>query len=783
MLKEILGKKIIIFDGALGTMLQEKQKLGQDTSLVSIEDPDFLEAIHLKYLEANADVITTNTFGANSYKLESAKYTLTEVINASIDVAKSALSKYNKKDKFLAYDIGPIGQLLKPFGALEFDEAYLMFKEQVLLAKDKVDLFIIETMSDVYELKAAILAVKENSSLPVFSSMSFESDERTLMGTDVESYANIATNLGVDAVGVNCSLGPKELKKIVFKLLKSTNLPILVQPNAGLPCFKDGKTCYNVGIDEYVKIMEEFALAGVSIVGGCCGTNPEYIKKLSEKCKNIKLIRPKNLVKTKASSSQMTIEIGERPIVCGERVNPTGKKLLREALQNQDFDYVIHEAISQEKAGANILDVNVGASGIDEISTLPKVMKLIQEVVMLPLQLDSANYEALEKSARYYNGIPIINSVNGKQESMDKVFPIVKKYGTLVIALTLDGSDLPKNAFERELIAEKIITEAKKYDIPEERIIVDCLVLTASAQQAEVIETLNAVRNIKAKYKVKTALGISNVSFGLPNRNLLNKTFLVSALANSLDLAIINPLDNEMMDAISAFNVLYNKDLNASEYIAKQTNEIMEKKDNSNLSLYEIIKQGLKEEASKSVKELLKTMAPLDIINEILIKALDEIGSLYESKKIFLPQLILSAEATKEAFAVIQKEFVSKDEKKGPIILVTVEGDIHDIGKNIVKVVLESYGYKVIDLGKDVKAEKVIEAYKTYKPKAIGLSALMTTTVESMKKTIFMLKQIKDVCPIIVGGAVLTSEYAKEINADHYCKDAISTVKLLEKIL
>ncbi|MGI6710795.1 MAG: homocysteine S-methyltransferase family protein [Bacilli bacterium] len=783
MLKEILGKRIIIFDGAMGTLLQEKQKLGQDTSLVSIEDPEFLESIYLNYLESGADVITTNTFGSNSYKLEGAKYSLEKIVNASIDVARDALKKYAKKDKFLAYDIGPIGQLLAPFGALEFDRAYELFKEQVLLAKDKVDLFIIETMSDVYELKAAILAVKENSNLPVFSSMSFEADERTLMGTDVETYANIATNLGVDAIGVNCSLGPKELKPIVFKLLESTNLPVLVQPNAGLPCFKDGKTCYNIGAEEYVNVMEEFALSGVSVLGGCCGTTPKYIEALAKRCKNIKLNRVVNSVKTKASSSQMTVELGIKPLVCGERINPTGKKLLREALQKQDFDYVIHEAILQEKALADILDVNVGASGVDEVNVLPKVVKLIQEIVMLPLQLDSANYEALEKSARYYNGIPIINSVNGKQESMNKVFPIVKKYGALVIALTLDGSDLPKTALEREKIAERIIKEAKKYGISEERIIVDCLVLTASAQQAEVVETLKAVRNIKAKYKIKTALGISNVSFGLPNRNLLNKTFLVAALANSLDLAIINPLDKEMMDAISAFNVLYNKDVNATDYIAKQTDVVIEKKSETNLSLYDVVKQGLKDEAKKAVKELLKTMAPMDIINEVLIKALDEVGVLYETKKIFLPQLILSAEATKEAFEVIQKSFESKDDKKGPIILATVEGDIHDIGKNIVKVVLESYGYRVIDLGKDVKAEVVVEAYHKYKPKAIGLSALMTTTVESMRKTIYLLRKVNVDCPILVGGAVLTSEYAKEIDADYYCKDAISTVKLLEKIL
>ena len=782
MLKEILGKRIIIFDGAMGTLLQEKQKLGQDTSIVSIEDPEFLENIYLKYLESGADIITTNTFGCNSYKLEDSKYSLEKIINVSIDVACKALKKYAKKEKFLAYDIGPIGQLLAPFGVLEFDRAYELFKEQVLLAKEKVDLFIIETMSDVYELKAAILAVKENSKLPVFVSMSFEADERTLMGTDVETYANIATNLGVDAIGVNCSLGPKELKPIVFKLLEFTNLPVLVQPNAGLPCFKDGKTCYNIGVEEYVNIMEEFALAGVSILGGCCGTTPEYISLLTKRCKNIKLKRPINLIKPKLSSSQMTVELGIKPLICGERINPTGKKLLREALQKQDFDYVIHEAILQEKSGADILDVNVGASGVDEGDVLPKIVKLIQEIVMLPLQLDSANYEALEKSARYYNGIPIINSVNGKQESMDKIFPIVKKYGALVIALTLDGSDLPKTALEREKIAERIIKEAKKYGISEERIIVDCLVLTASAQQAEVVETLNAVRNIKAKYNVKTALGISNVSFGLPNRNLLNKTFLVCALANSLDLAIIDPLDKEMMNAISAFNVLYNKDLNANEYIARQTDVIVEKKDVGDLNLYDIVKQGLKEEAKKAVKELLKTMTPMDIINEVLIKALDEVGSLYETK-IFLPQLILSAEATKEAFETIQKSFESKDDKKGPIILATVEGDIHDIGKNIVKVVLESYGYKVIDLGKDVKAERVVEAYQEYRPKAIGLSALMTTTVESMRKTIFLLRKVNVDCPILVGGAVLTIEYAKEIDADYYCKDAISTVKLLEKIL
>lgn len=781
MLRERLNKDLLIFDGGFGSQLQELgMKAGEIPEYYNIEHPKIIIDIHHRYLKAGADFITTNTFGANPLKLEQHKYSYQEVILAAIQNAKEA--KKIKPDAYIALDIGPIGKLMEPMGTLTFDEVYQSVKQMVELVKEDIDVVLFETMTDIYELKASILAVKECSDLPVFATMTFETNGRSLSGCDPLTMVNVLEGLKVDALGINCSLGPNEMAPIIENILESTSFPVMIQPNAGLPLLEDGQTVYPMKVDEFIEAIVPLVKKGIAIVGGCCGTTPEFIQKLKENCPTT--VTPREVSSlTRVSSGTTTVEFGKHVVVCGERLNPTGKKKLKAALKEERYDELVVEAIKQEQAGAHVLDVNVGLPGIDEPKVMKHVIKLLQEVIQLPLQIDSSNFRAIEEACRYYNGKPLINSVNGKDETMEAVFPVVKKYGGVVIGLALDENGIPPKAEQRFEIAKKIINKAKEYGIDKKDIIIDCLVLTASAQQKEVMETIKAVSMVKT-LGVHTVLGVSNVSFGLPNRPLLNKTFLAMAMSAGLDLPIINPLDQELMNTIDAFNVLYNYDQDATNYIQKQAqSQVVLPKQTTSFSLNDVVLHGLKDEVKKATETALESQDGLTLVNDILIPALDQIGKDYETGKIFLPQLIQSAEASKIAFDVIKQTFKTTKSSKVPVLIATVHGDIHDIGKNIVKVVLESYGYQVIDLGKDVPAEVILEAYRKHHPKAIGLSALMTTTVVSMEETIALLKQEENMCPIFVGGAVLTEDIAQDIHADYYTKDAMAAVNLLNEIV
>ena len=781
MLRNRLGKDLLIFDGAMGTQLQAAGlKAGEIPEVYNIEHPDIIVDIHSRYLKAGANFITTNTFGCNPLKMKDSGYCYCDMIKAAVANAKKARELVNK-EAYIVLDIGPIGQLLEPLGTLTFDEAYEIIASQVLLVKDEVDAVLLETMTDLYEVKAGILAVKENSDLPLFVTMTFEENKRTLTGTDPLTFVNVVEGLGVDVLGVNCSLGPTELKPIIDEILAVSSTPILIQPNAGLPCLHEGHTCYEVTSEEYALSMIDYMQRGVSIVGGCCGTTPEFIEAL-KKVAIDQVVERHVEKKTRVSSQNQTVTFEGQVVICGERLNPTGKKKLKAALKEGRFDECVVEGIKQQQAGADVLDVNVGLPGIDEPETMKKVIQLLQEVIHLPLQIDSSSPAAIEKACRYYNGKPLINSVNGKDEVMEAIFPIVKKYGGVVIGLTLEDG-IPLLAKERLEIAKKIIKKAQSYGIEKEDIIIDCLTLTASAQQKEVQETLKALTMVK-QLGVHTVLGVSNVSFGLPNRPLLNRTFLALAMQAGLDLPIINPLDQQLMDTIAAYNVLYNYDQESTYYISKQSQvQVTKPVTQSSFSLQDMIIHGLKEEVKNKTKEVLETHEAMEVINEMIIPALKQVGKDYEQNKIFLPQLIQSAETTKAAFEVVKSTFHVDGQSKGPIMMCNVEGDIHDIGKNIVKVVLESYGYHVIDLGKDVKVEDVVKAYQQHHPLMIGLSALMTTTVINMQRTIEALHDAQCECPIWVGGAVLTQEIADEIGADYYSEDAMASVALLNRVL
>ena len=785
-IKDYIKENIIVFDGAMGTMLQ---KLGLKISDLP-EELNVLESekiinIHRKYVDAGAKVITTNTFGANEIKLKQSEFSVERIIDKAIDNVKKARGN---KEIFIALDIGPIGQLLEPMGTLKFEEAYEIFKGQVIQGeKSGADIILIETMTDLYEAKAAILAAKENTNLPVFCTMTFEKNKRTFTGCTPVSMVITLEGLGVDALGVNCSLGPNELEDIVDEIIKYSSVPIMVQPNAGLPTVKDGKTIYNIKPKEFAAFQRSIVEKGVRIVGGCCGTTDEFIREIVYSLKDVqvKKLKEKNICGVCSSTKAVLID-GVK--IIGERINPTGKKLFKEALRNNDIDYILKEAIGQVESGADILDVNVGLTEIDEEETMKKVIKEIQSIIDAPLQIDSNNPKVIEKALRVYNGKAIVNSVNGEDKVLDNLLPLIKKYGAAVVALTLDDKGIPKKAEERLKIAEKIVNKALDYGMKREDIFIDCLVLTASAQQEDVRETLKAVTLVKEKLKVKTILGVSNISFGLPNRELINKTFLAMSLQSGLDLPILNPNNKEMINIINAFKVLNNQDIGAANYIEMYANETSNSKEvktqKSNLNLKEIVIKGIKEEAYSKTKELLKDRAELSIINEELIPALDEVGEKYEKGIIFLPQLIQSAETVKKAFAAI-KEKLREDNSpkinKGKILMATVKGDIHDIGKNIVKVILENYGFDIIDLGKDVEVERIVEEVKKNNIKLVGLSALMTTTVNSMKDTIKALKDSGIDCKTFVGGAVLNEEYAEMINADFYAKDAKEAVDIAKR--
>lgn len=783
---ERLKKDILIFDGAMGTMLQNRGlALGELPEALNIKSPESIIEIHQAYIEAGSQVITTNTFGANELKLKGSGYSVEEVIQAAVANARKAIGDRNI---YIALDIGPIGELLEPMGTLGFEEAYDIFKRQILQGVEAgVDLIVIETMTDLYEIKAAVLAAKENTDLPVFATMSFEENGRTFTGCTPASMAMTLEGLGVDALGINCSLGPKEIGPILEQVLKYSSIPAMVQANAGLPTVVDGKTVYDISAEDYASYGRSFIEKGVRVIGGCCGTTDEYIRDLVEAIKDVEVpeIKIKRFSGVCTPTKPVFID-GVR--VIGERINPTGKKLFKAALKKQDIDYILREAIAQVEAGADILDVNVGLPEIDEEKIMVKVIKEIQSILDIPLQIDSTDPRTIESGLRVYNGKAIVNSVNGEDRVLDTLLPLVKKYGAAVVGLTLDERGIPSSAMERYRIAEKIVKRAEEYGIAREDVYIDCLTLTAAAQQEDVEETLKALALVKERLGVKTVLGVSNVSYGLPNRELVNKVFFAAALYEGLDLPIINPLDREMMDTILASNLLWNRDKGGKVYLENYKKipqvEKSKAKAKANLDLVDIIIKGMRDEARAATQELLTTKEPLDIVNEYIVPTLDLVGDRYEKGEIFLPQLIQSAETVKSSFEVI-KESLSRDSgeaiSKGKIILATVKGDIHDIGKNIVKVLLENYNYEVIDLGKDVPSEVIVEEAIRQDIQLVGLSALMTTTVKSMEETIAQLKRDKPNIKIMVGGAVLNQDYADMIKADYYAKDAKGAVEIARK--
>lgn len=761
--------KIKFFDGGMGTMLQAAGlKAGQLPETLNITNKDMILAVHRAYADAGCEYITANTFGANCLKFEN----YDEIIKAGIELAKSVGKK-------VLLDIGPTGKLLKPMGELAFDDAIDIFAKTVIAGKDGADAVLIETMSDTYEIKAAVLAAKENCDLPIIVTMIFDEKGRLLTGADIKTAVTMLEGLGVDVIGLNCGLGPKQMIEYVKELRKWTSLPIAVQPNAGLPVSVNGKTVFNVEPEEFAQDMKEIAKLGVSYLGGCCGTTPEHIRQMIALCKDIPANVPESKNYCLVSSYSETIDLGEKPKIIGERINPTGKKLFKEALRRNDIDYIIKEGIAQRDAGAHILDVNVGLPEIDECKMMEDAVYNLQAVLPTPLQIDTTNIAALERALRVYNGKPMLNSVNGKQKNMEEVFPLAKKYGSVVVCLCLDENGIPETAQGRIAVAEKIIKTAKEYGIDKKDLIVDALTMTISTDKNNAKETLKAVKYIRETLGVNTVLGVSNISFGLPQRDVINTAFFTLALQSGLSAGIINPKSSSMMNAYYSYNALAGLDDNCTEYIESVT-EAQQAVQETNVTLHTAIVKGMKDEAGACAKELLKDTAPLDVINNYIIPALDEVGAGFEQNKIFLPQLLMSADSAKAAFDVIKEYMIlnNAEEKSGnKIVLATVHGDIHDIGKNIVKVLLSNYGFDVIDLGKDVPEETVLQAVTQNDVKLVGLSALMTTTVPAMEKTIELLHKNTD-AKVLVGGAVLTKSYAKMINADWYAKDAMESVRI-----
>lgn len=786
---DLLGKKMLFIDGATGTMLQKNGlKAGETPEVWSIEKKHILTNIHKSYFDAGADIVLTNTFGANKIKLHNCKYGVEEIVSNSINNVKQAI-KLSGKDGYVALDVGPTGKLLEPLGDLSFDNAYLAFKE-LMIAGEKAgaDLIFIETMSDTYELKAAVLAAKENTNLPIFTTVVFDEKGKLLTGGDVKSVVAMLEGLGVDALGVNCGLGPIQMKNIVKDIIKVSSTPVIVKPNAGLPRSVNGKTTYDINEEQFANAMKDIAKLGVCVVGGCCGTTPEHISKMHKSVKDIAPVVPNQKHLTVVSSYAKSVLIDENPIIIGERINPTGKKRFKEALRNNEIDYILSEGLTQQSSGAHILDVNVGLPEINEVEMMQNIIKSLQSVCDLPLQVDTTNIEAMETALRYYNGKAMINSVNGKKDNMEAVFPLVKKYGGVVVALTLDESGIPNTAQGRYEIAKKIVDTAKSYGIAKENIVVDVLCMSVSSDKNGALTTLEALKMVKEKLGVKTILGVSNISFGLPQRVNVNSTFFTMALQNGLNCAIINPNSNEMMNSYYSYRVLSAKDENCIDYIATygQTQEPKKVTVDTKISLFNAIEKGLKEKAFECAKTLVESTLPLDIIDKEIIPALDKVGQGFEKGTIFLPQLLMSAESAKVAFEVIKENMLKTGNEqpiKDKIILATVKGDIHDIGKNIVKVLLENYGYKVLDLGKDVEPTLIVKTAVENDVKLVGLSALMTTTVPSMQKTIELLNKEKPDCKVMVGGAVLTQEYADMIGADKYSKDAMEGVNYAKEIL
>lgn len=757
------------FDGGMGSMLNLRP--GELPEKLNISDPDRVYRVHKAYADAGADIITANTFGANRLKYDNCD----ELVKAGVALAK-------KTGKKVALDLGPTGKLLKPMGDLDFEECVSIYADVVNAGKEDADIVLIETMGDTYEIKAAMLAAKENCDLPVFVSMIFDEKGRLLTGADVKTACAVVEGLGADVIGFNCGLGPKQMIPLVEELEKYTSTPIMVNPNAGLPESVNGETVYNVDPDEFSDLMAQIADLGVSYLGGCCGTTPAHIKALIEKTKNIPDIPPSKKNFTFVTSYSQSVELGEKSAVIGERINPTGKKLLKQALRDKDMDYILREGISQKDCGAHILDVNVGLPEIDEVEMLKSAVYELQSVLPTPLQLDSSDAVAMEQALRIYNGKPLINSTNGKEKSMHEIFPLAKKYGGVVVCLCLDENGIPETADGRIKVAEKIINTAAEYGIDKKDLIVDALAMTISTDSKNAIETLKAVDYIKHTLGVNTVLGVSNISFGLPNREAVNTAFYTLCLKAGLSAGIINPKSQSMMNAYYSYNALAGLDENCTEYIESAV-VIDAVADASNITLLDAIVKGMKEESAKCARELLKTQNSLDIINEYIIPALDKVGDGFEKNKIFLPQLLMSADSAKAAFDEIKAHMIvsGNSQVKGEkIIIATVEGDIHDIGKNIVKVLLANYGFDVVDLGKDVKCETVLDETIRNDAKLVGLSALMTTTVPNMEKTIKLIHENTD-AKVFVGGAVLTKDYAKMINADWYAKDAMESVRIAQE--
>ena len=783
----------ILLDGGMGTMLQAAGlKLGAKPEELNITDPALIEGIHAKYAAAGSRIINANTFGASAHKLAGSAYTLEEIIAAGIANCKRACAPYGA---LAALDVGPLGELLEPNGTLAFEDAVTEYGRIVRAGVAAgADLIFFETFTDLYELKAALLAAKENSTLPILASMSFEAGGRTFTGCTVESFAATARGLGADAIGINCSLGPKEIFPMAKRLAEAVpgSFPVFVKPNAGLPR-ADGSG-YDITPQLYGMQMKPYRELNLFAAGGCCGTTPEFIQLLNGVFAGCKPGRPDHPMKSVICSPVSCVNVDGITVV-GERINPTGKKRFQQALRENDMNYVLEQAVSQVEAGAQILDVNVGAPGVDEPALMEQVVKALQSVVSLPLQLDSSHAEALERGLRVYNGKPIVNSVNGEPEVLEKILPLCKKYGAAVVGLAIDKRGIQPKAEDRVAVARRIKEAALAAGIPQEDIYIDCLTLTASAQQQDVLATVEALHTCKTELGVRTILGVSNISFGLPCRTYLNTTFLTMAMYAGLDLAIMNPSSEEMMAAVYAYNVLINRDPQSTKYIERYANRVpasaalakaaqaatvAQSGGEAELSglyapLMKAVEKGLKGEAAAQTRALLETKEPLELVDEALIPALDIVGSKYEKGTLFLPQLLQAASAAQSAFEEIKTAIAKKgaaNESKGRIVIATVKGDVHDIGKNIVKVILENYGFEVIDLGRDVPVETVVNTVREKNVHLVGLSALMTTTLKSMEETIAALHEAKLDCKIMVGGAVLTPEYAKKIGADWYAKDA-----------
>ncbi len=778
-----LGKELLFFDGAMGTAIQEVVDLeGRCGENLNISDPQIIKKIHTDYLDAGCDIITTNTFGLNTFKASYLEASIEETAKAAMDIAKSAIRGY--KDKFIAFDVGPTGKLLEPIGDLSFDECYNAFKEVMLLAKKYgADLILIETMSDTLEAKAALLAAKENTDLPVFCTMTFDKTKKTLTGADILIMSTMLESLGADCIGINCGLGPEHIMPMISELLEVSNIPCMVQPNAGLPEIINGRTQYNVSPSDFAKSVALMAAAGVSVIGGCCGTMPLHIKETVDLCKGYTPKISKN-DKTVICSYSRSVTLDDRPAIIGERINPTGKKKFKEALRNDDITYILNEAIKQAECGADILDVNVGLPEISEYDMMEKAVKAVSSTVNLPLQIDSSDPKTLERALRIYNGRAMLNSVNGSKDSLKTILPIAKKYGAVVVGLCLDEAGIPKTARERFEIAKRIVSEAQKYGIPKKDIVIDALTLTISAQQTESAQTITALKMIKEELGVKTVLGVSNISFGLPIRDYINSTFFALALNNGLDACIINPCSLAMMSVFRSYLALTGIDKNCKGYI-----DAYSPSDDSELSqkneLYNAIINGLSNSSYDITKKMLIDTPPMDIINLTIIPALNDMGNRFETQKAFLPQLIMSADTVSNAFRAVKEKLSETGEasaSRGTIVIATVEGDIHDIGKNIVKTLLENYGYNVIDLGKNVNASDIVDAIKANDAKLCGLSALMSTTVPAVEKTINLIKDEKLNVNVMVGGAVLTQEYADLVGADAYCADALAAVSYANKI-